>query len=121
MLKRIISISLLLIIAFVMAAPILHIDCDMPCCEAKNESCCVEEADIDYKKSCTMSKTECDHSQFIPIVSAPKSNLKSVNVDMANFTYKIKIDAPKCQLSKKTVYLDRSSDSQAKFLIPLRL
>jgi len=121
MFKRLISIGLVLIMAFAMATPLLHIDCDMPCCEAKKESCCVEEADIDYKKSCTVSKTKCGHSQFIPIVSAPKSNLKPANVDMANSTCKIKMDAPKCQISKKTVSLDHSSDSQAKFLIPLRL
>ena len=121
MLKRSVSIGLVLIIAFAMAAPLLHIDCDMPCCEVKKETCCENKMAMDSNKSCSMSKSKCEHSQFIPIISAPKSDQKSVQVDMAKATCTLKMNAPKCLRSKKTASLDRSSDSQAKFSVPLRL
>ncbi|MBT3478354.1 MAG: hypothetical protein HOA15_08540 [Candidatus Marinimicrobia bacterium] len=121
MLKRSISIGLILIMAFAMASPILHIDCDMPCCEVKKETCCENKKAMNSNKSCSMSEAKCKHSQFIPVISAPKSDQKSAQVDMTKTTCTMKMDAPKCQRSQKTVSLDRSSDSQAKFSIPLRL
>ena len=121
MLKRTISIGLVLIMAFAMAAPVLHIDCDMPCCEVKKNTCCDKNKTADAAKECSMRKEQCEHSQFVPIISAPKSDQKFAQVDMTKQTCTMKMDAPKCQLSKKTASLDRSSDSQAKFSVPLRL
>ena len=82
MLKRIISISLLLIIAFVMAAPILHIDCDMPCCGAEEMTCCDKKMDSEITKACTIDMKTCDMgSIFVPLVSAP-INKYNMKVDM---------------------------------------
>jgi len=121
MLKRTISIGLVLIMAFAMATPLLHIDCDMPCCEAKEMTCCDKEKSVNKAKECTMRNESCEHSQFVPIVSGPKSKQKSAQVDMDKTICSMKTDAPKCQLSKKTVFQSQPSDSQAKFSLPLRL
>jgi|TARA_B100000470_G_C19633700_1_gene321012 hypothetical protein len=72
MLKRTISIGLVLIMAFAMAAPILHIDCDMPCCEVEKMTCCDKGMDKEMSKACKMDMKSCDMgSTFVPILSAP--------------------------------------------------
>ncbi len=122
MLKRITSIGLVLIMAFAMAAPVLHIDCDMPCCEVKKMTCCDKEKKADSaSKECTMRNESCEHSKFVPIVSGPKSKQKSAKVDMAKPTCSLKASGPKCQLNQKTAVQGRSSAAQAKSAIPLRL
>ena len=82
MLKRITSMSLVLIVAFAMAAPILHIDCDMPCCEAQEMTCCDKKMDIESTKACKMVMKTCDMgSIFVPVISAPL-NKYNMKVDM---------------------------------------
>ncbi len=119
--KHTISIGLVLIMAIAMAAPILHIDCDMPCCEVEKMTCCNEVKTVDETKECSMRKDQCEHSQFVPIISGPKSDKKSSKVDMDKPICTMKTDAPKCQLSEKTAFQSQPSDSQAKFSVPLRL
>ena len=121
MLKRTISIGLLLIMAFSMAAPMLHINCDMPCCEVKATSCCEKAKTGDASNKSAIRKQKCDHNQFIPIVSGPKTERKSAQVDMDKPIYSMKTDSPKCQFSEKTAFQSQPSDSQAKFSLPLRL
>ena len=82
MLKRMISISLLLIIVFVMAAPTVPIDCDMPCCEAKEMACCDKKMDSEITKACTIDMRTCDMgSIFVPLISVPISKY-NMKVDM---------------------------------------
>jgi len=119
--KRITSIGLVLIMAFAMAAPIMHIDCDMPCCEVKVKSCCEKAKTGEASNKSAIRKQKCDHNQFVPIVSGPKTERKSAQVDMDKPICAMKTDAPKCQLSEKTAFQSQPSDSQAKFSVPLRL
>ncbi len=79
MFKRITSISLVLIMAFAMAAPILHIDCGMPCCEGQEMTCCDKTMDTEITKACKIDMKTCDMgSIFVPLISAPlnKYNMK---------------------------------------------
>ena len=79
MLKRITSISIVLIMAISMAAPILHLDCDMPCCEVQEMTCCDKKMDTEITKACKVEMKTCDMgSIFVPLISAPlnKYNMK---------------------------------------------
>ena len=77
MLKRTISIGLVLIMALAMAAPILQIDCDMPCCEVEKMTCCDKGMDKEMSKACKMDMKSCSMgSSFVPILSAPLHQFK---------------------------------------------
>ena len=72
MFKRTISISLLLAMTVALAAPVLHIDCDMPCCQEEVLTCCNTNQSERLSKTCKMDMKNCDMGRvFIPIVSGP--------------------------------------------------
>ncbi len=60
MLKRTISVGLLLIMAFALAAPMFHLDCDMPCCQEEEMTCCETKQESMPSKSCRMDMKSCD-------------------------------------------------------------
>ncbi len=79
MIKRTISIGLLLTMAFALATPILHIDCDMPCCQVEKITCCETNQEKSPAKTYRMDMKSCDMGGvFVPIISAPfhQDNLK---------------------------------------------
>ena len=87
MLKRTISIGLVLSIAFSMAAPLIpHRDCNMSCCEAALATCCDKNMDLEKSKvyktdmqSCNMGKV------FVPVLSAPHHQFKmKLNIDVTH-------------------------------------
>tara|TARA_B100000929_G_scaffold266918_1_gene234878 strand:- start:83 stop:454 length:372 start_codon:yes stop_codon:yes gene_type:complete len=87
MLKRTISIGLVLSIAFAMAAPLIpHRDCNMSCCEAALATCCDKNMDLEKSKvyktdmqSCNMGKV------FVPVLSAPHHQFKmKLNIDVTH-------------------------------------
>ncbi len=60
--------------------PVFHFhDCDNPCCETGQDTCCT----IEVMDECTMSNGECNTQVFIPVLSAPISQYESM-VDMFN-------------------------------------
>jgi len=82
MFKRITSISIVLIMAFSMAAPILHFDCDMPCCEVQEMTCCDKKVDTEITKACKIDMKSCDMgSILLPLIFAPLNNY-NMKVDM---------------------------------------
>lgn len=121
MLKRIISIGLILIMAAAIAAPVIHIECDMPCCEKEVMTCCDDEKAYGKKEGCSMSQAKCEHSQFVPIVSGPKSNKKSFNVDLDKPTYAMKASKQVCQLKTTKTASNKPTCSMAKTSTQLRL
>lgn len=79
MIKRTISIGLLLTMAFALATPILHIDCDMPCCQVEKITCCETNQEKSPAKTYRMDMKSCDMGGvFLPIISVPfhQDNLK---------------------------------------------
>jgi len=87
MLKRVISIGLVLSIAFAMATPLIpHCDCNMSCCEEAIATCCDKNMDLGKSKvyktdmqSCNMGKV------FIPVLSAPHHQFKmKLNIDVTH-------------------------------------
>ncbi len=121
MLKRTISVGLVLIMALVMAAPLLHIDCDMPCCEVKEQACCELKAAPAESKGCEMRMKKCDHAQFIPMVSGPKSTPISKDLDQAKPTCVIKPNNPECKRVTNTALLHHPPEPPPKFITPLLL
>ncbi|MBC8344854.1 MAG: hypothetical protein ISR82_06500 [Candidatus Marinimicrobia bacterium] len=115
--KRAISIVLTLFMAVAIAAPLMHIDCDMPCCEIQKESCCDKK--MDGMESCSMSMKKCEHSQFVPIVSGPKSDKKSKNIDYVKSACLLIQPVPECKQETNTAYLHLPPISPAKFNTPL--
>tara|TARA_B100002049_G_C15959606_1_gene324037 strand:- start:12 stop:383 length:372 start_codon:yes stop_codon:yes gene_type:complete len=102
MLKRTISIGLVLSIAFAMAAPLIpHRDCNMSCCEAALATCCDKNMDLEKSKvyktdmqSCNMGKV------FVPVLSAPHHQFKmKLNIDVTHG-----IDATGSFLAYKTIF-----------------
>lgn len=107
--------------AFAMAAPILHIDCDMSCCEVKVKACCEKAKTAEALNESSMRKQQCEHSQFIPIVSGPKSDKKSGKVDLGKPTCSMKTESLECLWSANSKTSSQALNSTAKFLVPLRL
>jgi len=82
MLKRTISVGLLLIMALAMAAPMFHLDCDMPCCQEEKMTCCETKQELMPSKSCRMDMKSCDMGGvFVPIISGPFHQNK-MKIDM---------------------------------------
>ena len=72
MLKRTISIGLLMSMSFVLAAPMLHIECDMPCCQVEKMTCCEAKQEKSLEKTCRIDMKSCDMGGvFIPIIAGP--------------------------------------------------
>ena len=72
MLKRTISIGLLLTMALALSAPMLHIDCDMLCCQEEKLTCCETKQEKSPAKTCRMDMKSCDMGGvFVPIISGP--------------------------------------------------
>ena len=86
MLKRTISIVLLMSMTFAMAAPMLHIECDMPCCQVDKMTCCETNQEKSTEKTYKMEMKSCDMgSVFVPIISGPlhRYNLK-IDLNLQN-------------------------------------
>ena len=85
MIKRTVSIGLLLTMALAMAAPILHINCEMTCCQVEKMTCCEKKQEKSPAKTCRMDMKRCGMGGvFVPIISGPfnQDNLKfELNVE----------------------------------------
>ena len=83
MLKRTISVFLLLLMTMAIAAPLLpHIDCDMPCCELEKVICCDSKMEVETPKTCYMDMKSCDMGGlFIPIMAVP-SHQFNMKIDL---------------------------------------
>ena len=87
MLKRVISIGLVLSIAFAMATPLIpHRDCNMSCCEAAIPSCCDKNIDLGKSKAYKTDMQSCNMGKvFIPVLSAPHHQFKmKLNIDVTH-------------------------------------
>ena len=96
MLKRTISVFLLLLMTMAIAAPLLpHIDCDMPCCELEKVICCDSKMEVETPKTCYMDMKSCDMGGlFIPIMAVPshQCNLK-IDLDVLTVVQSIEFYA----------------------------
>jgi|TARA_B100000929_G_C15429977_1_gene394325 hypothetical protein len=87
MLKHTVTIGLLLFMGFVLAVPMLHIDCDMPCCQDDKITCCEVKQEKSQEKTCRIDMKSCDMGVvFIPIIAGPfqKDNL-NFELNIHNF------------------------------------
>jgi len=106
---------------FAIAAPLMHIDCDMPCCSVEMKTNCDMTKTAGDSMGCDMSMKKCDHSQFIPIVSGPKSEQKSKNIDHAKPTCMVNLKNPGCKRMTNTAFLQHPPEPPPKFITPLLL
>jgi hypothetical protein len=122
MFKRSISLFILLNMTFSMAAPILHFDCNMPCCEVEKLTCCDKEKIIMESKACKMDMKKCEiGSLFIPILSGPFHQHKmKVNLDFQKILlmelYNLSFES-----NFNQVVLDYPPEPPVRFVLPLLL
>ena len=121
MFKHTISIGLITIMAITMAAPLIHINCDMPCCEMEKTTCCESNKVSEDLEGYLMNVKNCDHSQFVPIISGPKSNQKFKDIDYTKPTYIIDSRIFVYKRGINTTLLQLSPKSLSKFITPLLL
>lgn len=121
MLKRTISVFLLLLMTMAIAAPLLpHIDCDMPCCELEKVICCDSKMEVETPKTCYMDMKSCDMGGlFIPIMAVPSHqfNLK-IDLDVLTVVQSIEFYA-KYHINFNPVEFDYPPDPPTAFNRPL--
>ncbi|MDP7609737.1 MAG: hypothetical protein QF814_08470 [Candidatus Marinimicrobia bacterium] len=117
MLKRAISIGLSTLMTLAIAAPLVHFVCEMAYCEVQKESCC--DSKIENMDNCSMTMATCDHSQFVPIISGPKSDQKFMHDINLKSTALVILEIAKCKQPTNTTFLHLPPDPPAKFITPL--
>lgn len=122
MFKRSISLFILLNMTFSMAAPFLHFDCNMPCCEVEKLTCCDKEKVMMESKSCKMDMKKCEiGSLFVPILSGPFHQDKmKVDLDFKK-TLLIGLENLYFELNFNHVVLDHPPEPPVRYVLPLLL
>lgn len=118
MVKKYISISLITFMTISLAAPLFSTEnCDMPCCEKIEMSCCLEQD----KSECPMEMTSCDQSLIILLISGPKAQTNQ-KVDLsANLLADDSIIVSDFGLLHTQEFQNPSVSPPISFLTPLRI
>ena len=122
MLKRTISIGLLMSMSFVLAAPMLHIECDMPCCQVEKMTCCEAKQEKSLEKTCRIDMKSCDMGGvFIPIIAGP-FHQDNLNIEL-NIQNSVEANSfiPSFENNYNPVLLDHLVDPPPVFNLPLLL
>ena len=120
MVKRTISIGLLLTMALALSAPMLHIDCDMLCCQKEKMTCCETKQEKSPAKTCRMDMKSCDMGGvFVPIISGPfhQDNLK-IELNVQN-TIEANFFIQSFEFNFNPVLLDHPPEPPPAYNLPL--
>ena len=81
MCKSIISTISIILVGLMTVSPLVSMEnCDSPCCEQIELSCC----DMDKPMDCPMEMSNCEMSAFVPLIAAPLNEIDGKNlIDIA--------------------------------------
>ena len=95
MCKTIISIISILLVGIMTVTPLFSMEnCEIPCCEQIELSCC----NIDKPMDCPMEMANCEMSTFVPLIAAPLNEIDGqthMDISMVGQTHSFFENAPK--------------------------
>ncbi len=121
MVKQFISITFVTFMVSMSAMPLIQVhDCDKPCCESGENSCCT--MDMSMEESCSMSFSECNNATlFIPILSAPVSQFENVTDFTTDEIVHIELEIDDQDKSTHVVEISHPPEPPPSFFTPLRI
>ncbi len=118
MVKKSISIGLIIFVACSFAAPLFSLKvCDMPCCHQIEMSCCTKEAQV----QCPMQMTSCEKSVILLLINGPKAQVSQLNDVCSSALINVVLPCPHRDVIYSEITQSLSESLPVSFLTPLRI